>query len=182
MINIYRKAYGVKACASICFNHESPRRGLDFVTRKITNYIGELIRALKDGNSVRKLSLGNINSYRDWSAATDCVDAFWLMLQQENPKDYVVSSMQTHSVKDFLELAFLRASQHCPIEYMNQVVEYRNWVEIDPKLYREVEVEYLKGDSTPLRNELGWTPKMNFQGLVNWMVDEDVKYHAEKRA
>lgn len=177
LISVYRRSYGVKACASVCFNHESPRRGIDFVTKKITDYVGRLRASSVGGfvnSSFPKLKLGNIESFRDWTHAKDCVLAFWLMLQQDVLKDYVISSMETHSVKEFLELAFSRVSS-C----LKEDLDYRDWIETDQQLYRPCEVEFLKGNSAPIRDELGWKPQYSFRDLVNEMVDYDIAKYAK---
>jgi GDPmannose 4,6-dehydratase len=186
MVDIYRKSYGLNVRSNICFNHESPRRGEDFVTRKITRYLASLIKWLDDNtarpfelgqlpfypdwNESPKLSLGNINSYRDWTHAKDCIEAFWLTMQAD-PKDYIISSMETHSVKEFLDLSFVEAQKYCNVNFLSQK---DNLVSIDKNLYRPNEVDFLKGDSTPIRVELGWKPKYSFNELVSDMVKSDI--------
>jgi len=182
MVDIYRKSYGLNVRSNICFNHESPRRGEDFVTRKITKYLGKLfnhkIKALNPDFKAEcpVLSLGNINSFRDWTHAKDCVDAFYLTMQAD-PKDYIISSMETHSVQEFLEFSF----NHAKVLFYNTTggiledFSTKTHVKTDPKLYRPNEVEFLKGDSTPIRQELGWKPKYSFKDLAEEMVLADIK-------
>ncbi len=182
MTKLYRESYNMFAVSAICFNKEGPRRGENFVTRKITKYIGYLVNYLNNceescaghlnadkrnrypTKKPETLKLGNIKASRDWSYSKDCCEGFWLQLQAEKPKDYVFSSMKTHTVEQFLEAAF-----------DSQKLNWKQWVEIDPQFYRPCEVEYLKGDSTPARKELGWSPKTSFDELVAMMVTEDIK-------
>lgn len=154
----YRESYDMFACCGIIFNHESPRRGLEFVTRKITHTIAKIKRGLAD-----RLSLGNCSAKRDWSHAKDMAEAMWLMLQQDKPKDYVFSSGETHTVQEFVQLAFERVG-----------LDPDDYVEIDMNLYRPAEVDILLGDSSLARKELGWAPKISFTELVNEMVDADL--------
>jgi GDPmannose 4,6-dehydratase len=154
----YRESYGMFACNGILFNHESPRRGETFVTRKITRAIARIV-----GNQQKKLYLGNLDAKRDWGYAKDYVEAMWLMLQQETPDDYVVSTGETHSVREFLEEAFA---------YVN--LKWEDYVEIDPRYFRPAEVELLLGDSTKAKQKLGWEPKVTFKALVELMVDADL--------
>lgn len=183
MAKLYRESYGMFAVSAICFNKEGPRRGETFVTRKITKYVGQLVKEINSSNhtlwpyvegNFTKLKLGNITSSRDWSFSGDCCEGFWLQLQAEKPKDYVFSSMETHTVKDFLKAAFDAGSRRCRID-----LDWESCIEIDPQFYRPSEVQYLKGDSTPAREELGWKPKVSFEQLVKMMVDEDVKKAAK---
>lgn len=162
MVRIYREAYGLFACCGILFNHESPRRGVNFVTKKITNYIGQL----ENGLTSEKLKLGNLKACRDWGHAKDYVKAMYLMLQQNTPQDYVVSSDSTHSIEEFLVQAFGLVNK-----------DYHDYVEIDPSLFRPAEVDYLCGNSTKAKNELGWKPEISFDELVKDMVDYDVSYY-----
>jgi GDPmannose 4,6-dehydratase len=162
MVRVYRDAYKLYACSGILFNHESPRRGENFVTRKITKYIGNVANKRIDG-SVVKLKLGNLDATRDWGHAKDYVYGMYLMLQQDQPKDYVLATGESHTVKEFLELAF------------NSVdLDYRDYVVVDPEFYRPCEVPFLRGDSTLARKELGWDNKVSFQQLVSEMVQNDV--------
>lgn len=165
MIQIYREAYNIYTCSGILFNHESPRRGENFVTRKITKYIGQLVNNKLSPST--KLKLGNIEASRDWGHAKDYVEAMWLMLQQDTPDDFVISSGYSCTVKDFLIHAFGLIN-----------LDYQDYIEIDPELYRPCEVNYLRGDSSKARNTLGWTPKISFKELVQDMVISDIKYYA----
>ncbi len=163
----YREAYGLFACNGILFNHESPRRGETFVTRKITRALGRIKHGLQD-----KLYLGNLDAKRDWGFAGDYVDAMWRMLQAERPDDYVVATGETHSVREFLELAAARAG-----------VDLAGVVETDPRYLRPAEVDLLLGDASLARERLGWEPRVGFEALVNMMVDADLELAArEKRA
>ena len=153
----YREAYGLHASSGILFNHESPRRGFEFVTRKITSTVAR-IRAGK----ARELRMGNMEAKRDWGHAADYVGAMWRMLQQDQPDDYVVATGETHSVREFAELAFGFAG-----------LDYRDHVVIDPQFYRPAEVELLLGDATKARTELGWSPSTDFKSLVREMVESD---------
>jgi GDPmannose 4,6-dehydratase len=160
MTNNYKESYGMYCSNGILFNHESPIRGLEFVTRKITDGVAKIKLGLQDN-----ISLGNIETKRDWGFAGDYVEAMYLSLQQEEPRDYVISTGECHSIKEFLEIAFNR-------------VGIKNWdkyIIIDPKFYRPAEVFNLKGDSTKSCEILGWKPKVSFEDLVNMMVDEDLK-------
>lgn len=153
----YREAYGLYISNGILFNHESPRRGETFVTRKITRGLTRIELGLRD-----KLFLGNLDARRDWGFAGDYVEAMWLMLQQEKPADYVVAMGESHSVREFLEIA----AAHCGLDWQKHV-------EIDPRYYRPTEVDDLRGDSSKARAELGWTPKVSFEQLVKMMVESD---------
>ena len=154
----YRESYGLFTCSGILFNHESPRRGLEFVTRK-ASYGAARIKLRQQ----TKLKMGNLDAERDWGFAGDYVEAMWQMLQQEEPKDFVVASGVAHSVRQLLEIAFGHLG-----------MDYRDHVEIDPALLRPAEVYHLLGDSTKARQELGWKPKVGFDSLVKMMVDEDL--------
>jgi GDPmannose 4,6-dehydratase len=154
----YRESYGLFTCSGILFNHESPRRGLEFVTRK-ASYGAARIKLCQQ----TKLKMGNLDAERDWGFAGDYVEAMWQMLQQEEPKDFVVASGVAHSVRQLLEIAFGHVG-----------MDYRDHVEIDPALLRPAEVYHLLGDSTRARQELGWKPKVGFDSLVKMMVDEDL--------
>ena len=160
LVNIYRESYGLYACSGILFNHESPRRGELFVTRKITNWIGKHVNGL----SKEKLNLGNIDSLRDWGHAKDYVDAMHLMLKQNNPEDFVISTGETHSVEDFLDSAFKHAN----------LGSWKKHVVLNPTLKRPFEVDALRGVSTKARKELKWKPHYNFDGLVKEMVESDI--------
>lgn len=162
MVQIYRDAYDIFACSGILFNHESPRRGENFVTRKITSYIGRLVNNKINKNT--KLGLGNLESCRDWGHAKDYVEAMRLMVQNNNPKDYVISTGITKTVREFCSVAFKLVD-----------LDYTNHIYIDPQFYRPAEVQYLKGDSTLANKELGWDPKIDFVNLVKDMVDHDIE-------
>jgi GDPmannose 4,6-dehydratase len=155
----YRESYNIFGCNGILFNHESPRRGETFVTRKITRAIAKIVAKKQD-----KLFLGNLDSKRDWGYAKDYVEAMWLMLQQDQPDDYVVATGETHSIKEFLGEAF---------NYVN--LKWEDYVEFDPRYLRPAEVELLIGDSTKAREKLGWKPSVTFQELVHLMVDADLQ-------
>jgi GDPmannose 4,6-dehydratase len=154
----YRESYNLFACSGILFNHESPRRGLEFVTRKITHGVARIKRG-----QARELRLGNLQAKRDWGFAGDYVQAMWLMLQQERPDDFVVGSGKTHSVEEFVQIAF----DHVGLDWRRHVV-------IDPQLYRPAEVDLLQSDPSKARRVLGWRPKVSFEQLVTRMVDADL--------
>jgi len=154
----YREAYGMFACSGILFNHESPRRGFEFVTRKITSIVARIKAGL-----VHELPLGNLEARRDWGHSKDYVSAMHLMLQQELPDDYVVATGEAHTVREFCELAFAEAA-----------LDYRDYVRIDERFYRPAEVDSLVGDATRARTVLGWTPSYSFAELVSEMVRNDI--------
>ena len=160
----YREAFGLFACNGILFNHESPRRGETFVTRKITRGVARILNGLQD-----KLYLGNLDAKRDWGFAPDYVEAMWMMLQQPQPDDYVIATGETHSVREFAQLAFSFAG-----------LEWTKYVEIDPRYLRPTEVDILQGDASKARAKLGWQPKTGFKELVKLMVDADVLLLNEK--
>ncbi len=153
----YRESYGLFACNGILFNHESPRRGHTFVTRKISRAVAAIKAGLQ-----KKLYLGNLEAKRDWGYTPEYVDAMWRMLQQEEPDDYVVATGETHSVQEFLEAAFARAG-----------MDWREYVEIDPRFYRPAEVDLLVGDPSKAKRKLKWEPSTTFRELVHIMVDAD---------
>ena len=155
----YRESYDIYACSGILFNHESPRRGKEFVTRKITDGVARIKCGLQD-----KLYLGNLDAKRDWGFAGDYVKAMWMMLQQDKPDDYVISTGETHSVKKFCAIAFERAG-----------LNWENHIEIDQRFVRPAEVDLLVGDPQKAYKNLGWKPDISFEQLVNMMVDEDMK-------
>jgi GDPmannose 4,6-dehydratase len=155
----YRESYGLHTNNGILFNHESPRRGETFVTRKITRAVAHIQAGLQE-----KLYLGNLEAKRDWGYAKEYVEAMWLMLQQEQPDDYVIATGETHSVKEFLEVAFDHAG-----------LDWKQHVEIDPRYYRPAEVDLLIGDSSKARKKLGWEPKTKFVELTRLMVDADIE-------
>ena len=155
----YRESYNLYACSGILFNHESPRRGLEFVTRKITNGVARIKLGLS-----KELRLGNLDAKRDWGYAGDYVEAMWLMLQQDAPDDFVVATGHTHTVKEFVEAAFGAAG-----------LDWQKYVVIDPKFIRPAEVELLIGDPAKAKKKLGWEPKVSFEELVKMMVEGDLK-------
>ncbi len=165
MVKNYREGYGMFAVNGILFNHESPRRGETFVTRKITRALARIKYGLE-----KKLYLGNLDAKRDWGYAPDFVKAMWLMLQQEEPDDYVIATGETHSVREFLEEAFGYAG-----------VDWNGHVETDSRYFRPLEVESLKGDASKAKRRLGWEPKVKFKELVKIMVDADIKDLEEMR-
>ena len=160
MVQIYREAYGIYACSGILFNHESPRRGENFVTRKITKYIGSLI----NGRTTDSLKLGNLNASRDWGHAKDYVYAMYLMLQADIPDDFVICTGSTYSVLDFVKKAFQTVN-----------LNYKDHVEIDQELFRPAEVSYLRGRNSKARLSLGWEPTISFDELVKEMVMHDIQ-------
>jgi GDPmannose 4,6-dehydratase len=155
----YRESYDMFAVSGMLFNHESPRRGLEFVTRKVTDAVARIKLGLTD-----TLSLGNLDAHRDWGYAGDYVLAMWLMLQQDRPGDYVIATGVSHSVRDLVELAFGHVG-----------LDWRKYVSLDPALIRPAEVEHLIGDSSKARTELGWAPAVDFTALVKMMMDADLK-------
>ncbi|MBW5399469.1 GDP-mannose 4,6-dehydratase [Brachyspira pilosicoli] len=154
----YRESYDMYACNGILFNHESPRRGETFVTKKITHAIAKILKKEQD-----KLYLGNLDAKRDWGYAKDYVEAMWLMLQQEKADDYVIATGETHSVKEFLDEAFGLVG-----------LDWKKYVEIDPRYYRPAEVDLLLGDPTKAKKKLGWKPKTTFKELVKIMLEYDL--------
>lgn len=155
----YRESYDMFCCSGILFNHESPRRGLEFVTRKVTYGVARIKAGLDE-----HLYLGNLDARRDWGFAGDYVEAMWLMLQQDTPDDFVVATGETHTVERLVDLAFARAG-----------LDRETHLRIDPSLIRPAEVDLLVGDAGKARSVLGWSPKVDFEGLVNMMVDSDVE-------
>ncbi|MEM9420729.1 MAG: GDP-mannose 4,6-dehydratase [Planctomycetota bacterium] len=161
----YRESYDMHASCGILFNHESPRRGETFVTRKITRAVGRIKHGLQD-----KLFMGNLDAKRDWGFAGDYVEQMWLMLQQDTPDDYVVATGETHTVRQFCERAFGRVG-----------LDYNDYVEIDPRYYRPAEVDLLWGDPSKAKRQLGWEPRVTFEGLVDMMVDADMELAAREK-
>lgn len=159
----YRESYNLYACSGILFNHESPRRGLEFAPRKIARAVARI----KLGKQ-KEIRLGNLDARRDWGFAGDYVRAMWLMLQQDAPDDYVIATGETHSVAEFCELAFRRVG----------IDNWRDYIVIDPALLRPAEVDLLIGDPKKAREKLGWEPELSFEGLVNLMVDADLEMEA----
>jgi GDPmannose 4,6-dehydratase len=154
----YRESYGIYAASGILFNHESPRRGLEFVTRKISNTVARIVRG-----RAKELRLGNLDAKRDWGFAGDYVRAMWMMLQPDQADDYVIATGETHTVREFAEKAFAHVG-----------LNWEDYVVVDPKFYRPAEVEHLIGDPSKARRELGWEPRVSFDELVRMMVDADL--------
>jgi GDPmannose 4,6-dehydratase len=162
----YRESYDMFAANGILFNHESPRRGIEFVTRKITNAVARISLGKQD-----KLELGNLDAKRDWGFAGDYVEAMWLMLQQETPDDYVIGTGESHSVAEFVELAFKEVG----------ITDWEKYIDSNnPKYMRPAEVDYLIGDSSKAQKELGWKPKTSFKELVAMMVKSDLEQEKKK--
>jgi GDPmannose 4,6-dehydratase len=161
----HRESYDMFACNGILFNHESPRRGETFVTRKITRAVGRIKMGLQ-----KKLHLGNLEARRDWGHARDYVEAMWLMLQQDTPRDYVVATGEAYSVRDFAEKAFALVD-----------LDYRDYVEVDPRFFRPAEVDFLLGDPEETNRVLNWTPKTSFEQLVREMVECDLELACQER-
>jgi GDPmannose 4,6-dehydratase len=155
----YRESYGIYACSGILFNHEGPRRGLEFVTRKISNTAARIKLGVE-----KELVMGNLDAKRDWGYAGDYVRAMWMMLQQDQPDDYVVATGETHSIEEFLTLAFQEVG----------LDDWRNYVRQDPRFFRPAEVDLLIGDPTKAREKLGWIPEVDFPSLVSMMVQNDL--------
>ncbi|MDD5615503.1 MAG: GDP-mannose 4,6-dehydratase [Candidatus Methanoperedens sp.] len=160
----YRESYGLHASNGILFNHESPRRGIEFVTRKITDGVARIYYGMAN-----ELRLGNLDAKRDWGYAGDYVKAMWLMMQQKEPDDYVVATGMTHSVGEFAELAFHEAG-----------LDWKEYVVVDPKFIRPAEVNLLLGDASKAQHVLGWEPEVTFEELIRMMVREDLKRYEEK--
>ncbi len=161
----YRESYGLFACSGILFNHEGPRRGIEFVTRKVTNAAARIKLGLQN-----ELVMGTLDTKRDWGYAGDYVRAMWLMLQQDEPDDYVIATGETHSVEELVELSFAQVG----------IDNWRDHVRQDPKFYRPAEVDLLIGDATKAREKLGWVPEVDFETLVKMMVDNDLQLEAAK--
>ena len=155
----YRESYGMFACSGILFNHESPRRGLEFVTRKVSNAVAQIKLGLLD-----KMTIGNLNAKRDWGFAGDYVRAMWLMLQADQPQDFVIATGVSKSVRELIDIAFKAVD-----------LDYHDYVTVDPALLRPAEVDFLCGDSSVAREKLGWKPDVDFEQLVNMMVEEDLR-------
>jgi GDPmannose 4,6-dehydratase len=161
----YRESYGLWACSGILFNHEGPRRGVEFVTRKVTNAAARIRLGLQS-----ELVMGNLDAKRDWGYAGDYVKAMWMMMQQDEPDDYVIATGETHTIEELVELAFNEAG----------IGDWRPYVRQDPKFFRPAEVDLLIGDATKARNKLGWKPEVDFPSLVRMMVQHDLRYEATK--
>ena len=162
----YRESFGLFATSGILFNHESPRRGLEFVTRKVTHAVARIKHGLQ-----QQMPIGNMNSKRDWGFAGDYVDAMWRMLQQDTPEDYVIATHETHTVRELIEIAFSRVG-----------LDWQKHVEIDPAFVRPAEVDLLIGDYSKAQKKLGWEPKVRFKQLVEMMVDADLKRLEQRKA
>ena len=154
----YKESYGLFICNGILFNHESPRRGLEFVTRKITDGVAKIHHGL-----AKSLSLGNLQAQRDWGFAGDYVKAMWLMLQQDEPRDFVIATGESHSVEEFAKIAFAEVG-----------LDWREYVEFDPKFLRPAETHSLCGDFSKGKTDLGWIPETNLEALITMMVEADV--------
>ncbi len=188
MVKVYRESYNLFAIQGYLFNHESPRRGEEFVTRKITKGVARIFKAIKENQSFEPIYLGNIEAKRDWSHAYDFIDGIWKMLNQENPNEYVLSSNETHTIREFIELAFKEVGiegfwhgQGTNEEYsisteyaIKNEVNSSVLIKIDPKFFRPAEVELLLGDSNKARQELGWVPERSFRHLIKDMVASDI--------
>jgi GDPmannose 4,6-dehydratase len=161
----YRESYGLHASSGICFNHEGPRRGLEFVTRKVTNGVARIKLGLQE-----KVTLGNLEAARDWGYAGDYVEAMWLMLQQDEPDDYVIATGETHTIRELLELAFAAAG----------IDGWEKYVESDERFMRPAEVDILTGDASKARDRLGWKPRVSFPELVKMMVEADLEEEARR--
>jgi GDPmannose 4,6-dehydratase len=162
----YREAYGIHASSGILFNHEGPKRGLEFVTRKVTNSVARIKLGLQD-----TISLGNLESKRDWGYAGDYVEAMWMMVQQDEPDDYVIATGKTHSIRELLDAAFRVA----------EIDDWQRYVKQDPRFYRPAEVDLLIGDASKAREKLGWTPRVSFEELVQMMYENDLKEESGRR-
>jgi GDPmannose 4,6-dehydratase len=161
----YREAYGLFICCGILFNHESPQRGETFITRKVTRAVGRIKEGLQE-----KLFVGNLEAKRDWGFAGDYVEAMWLMLQQDEPDDYVVATGEAHSVRELIEFAFAEVG-----------LDWRHHVEIDNRYFRPTEADILRGDAAKARNKLGWTPRVGFEALVKMMIAHDLDLAKRER-
>jgi len=161
----YRESYGLWACSGILFNHEGPRRGVEFVTRKVTNAAARIKLGLQN-----ELVMGNLDAKRDWGYAGDYVKAMWLMLQQDEPDDYVIATGETHTIEELVERAFAEAG----------IDDWKKYVRQDPKFFRPAEVDLLIGDATKAREKLGWTPEVDFPSLVKMMVKNDLAMEAAR--
>lgn len=155
----YRESYDLYACAGILFNHESPRRGLEFVTRKITHGVARIKKGID-----KELRLGNLDARRDWGFAGDFVEAMWLMLQKDTPDDYVIATGKDRTIREFCEAAFTHVD-----------LDWQEFVKVDEKFFRPAEVNILLGDSTKAQDKLGWKPRVSFEGMVQMMVDRDLE-------
>lgn len=188
LVKVYRESYNLYAVHGILFNHEGTKRGEEFVTRKITKGVARIIHSIRNKKSFAPIELGNLDAKRDWSDSEDFVDGVWKMLNQQKPKDYVLSSNETHTIREFINKAFAVVNidgvwhgngTNEELSLPNYMMEEHEicssvLVKINPKFYRPAEVELLLGDSTPAREELGWKPKISFDNLVERMVKYDI--------
>jgi GDPmannose 4,6-dehydratase len=178
----YRESYGIYACSGILFNHESPLRGHEFVTKKITSAVARIKLGLQ-----QEFRLGNLDSRRDWGYAPEYVEAMWLILQQSEPDDYVIATGETHSVREFVEVALNKVD--ISIDWSGKGLEEKGiekesgktLVRVDPRFFRPAEVDFLMGDSSKAREKLGWTPKTTFKELVGIMVEHDLMLAEKER-
>lgn len=196
LTKVYRDSYHLYAIHSILYNHESERRGEEFVTRKITKGVARIIKAIKSKQTFKPIELGNVDSKRDWSHAKDFIKGVWMMMNQEKPKEYILSSNETHSIREFVEKAFKAAGIEGAWHGKGTAEEFSIngnlaetldiqasiLVKINPKFYRPAEVDLLWGDSTPARTELGWTPEISFDKLVELMVQSDIDESESSKA
>ena len=162
----YRESYGLHSSNGILFNHESPLRGSEFITRKVTSAVARIALGLQ-----QELRLGNLEARRDWGFAGDYVEAMWLMLQQDEPDDFVIATNETHTVRELVDVAFRHVG----------IADWEQHVVIDPRFFRPAEVDLLIGDATKARTKLGWAPRVDFPSLVKMMVDEDIAWETERR-
>lgn len=190
-VKVYRESYDLYAVHGILFNHEGTKRGEEFVTRKITKGVARIHHAIKNNQPFEAIELGNLDSKRDWSDSEDFIDGVWKMLNQDFPKDYVLSSNETHSIREFVEKAFQAAGikgvwhgERVKEQFSISTDTYKKinghssiLIKINEKFYRPAEVDLLLGDSTPARKELGWQPKISFDKLVEKMVNYDIEHH-----
>jgi GDPmannose 4,6-dehydratase len=186
LVKVYRESYDLYAIQGLLYNHESQRRGEEFVTRKITKGVARILKCIKNNEKFEPIHLGNIDAKRDWSHAMDFVEGIWLMLNQSEPREYILSSGETHSVREFVSLAFKAAGIEGNWDFVNgkepinERFLYINHdstqplIIINPEFYRPAEVDLLLGDSTPARSELNWNPKISFTDLVKLMVENDL--------
>ena len=191
LVKVYRESYNLYAVHGILFNHEGTKRGEEFVTRKISKGVARIYHAIKNNQPFHPIELGNLDAKRDWSDSEDFVDGVWKMLNQEKPKDYILSSDETHSIREFAEKAFKAANidgvwhgngeneEFSIANAMRETIDFKSsvLVKINPKYYRPAEVELLLGDSSLARKELGWEPKISFDKLVERMVKFDIENH-----
>jgi GDPmannose 4,6-dehydratase len=184
LVKVYRESYNLYAIQGLLYNHESERRGEEFVTRKITKGVARIKKAIDNNEMFKPIELGNLNAKRDWSHALDFVDGIWKMLNQSEPKEYILSSNETHSIREFIDLAFQEAGIFGKWNFVDgensineQYLSVNNnqiLIKINPEFYRPAEVDLLFGDSNKARTDLNWVPKINFNNLVKLMVQNDI--------